>query len=155
MGMSCKVYKTRLFEDDMEVVSEGSKNILTYKRRPKKPEDKNMYFEATKKETKVYTKPSARTSYPSSIPSDIYYRWNGGCETVNLTGKRSGLLCNHNFYIYRNNKKICQKHAEVFIDTCGDDYISDYSDEYCSEDEDFIAPENDGTKIINGKVWLK
>jgi hypothetical protein len=88
-----------------------------HKRRTKKSEDKNdMYFEATKKETKkVYTNPSSNSS-----------RWNGGCETVNLTGKRAGLLCNHNFYIYRNNKKICQKHAEVFIDTCGDNYISDY-----------------------------
>ena len=149
--MSCKVYKTRLFEDDMEVVSEGSKNILSHKRRSKKPED-NMYFETKK----VCTKPTVRTSYQRcSSPSNIYYRWNGGCETVNLTGKRTGLLCNHSFYVYRNNKKMCQKHAEVFIDTCGDEYVSDYSDECCSEDEDFIAPENDGSKIINGKVWLK
>ena len=51
--MRCKVYKTKIFDDDMEVIAEGSKNILTHKRRAKPMEDKNKeYFEAVELQAK-------------------------------------------------------------------------------------------------------
>jgi hypothetical protein len=48
----CKVYKNKIFDDDMEVIAEGYKNILTHKRRSK-PIDKNKkYFEAVELQDK-------------------------------------------------------------------------------------------------------
>jgi hypothetical protein len=51
--MRCKVYKSKIFDDDIEVIAEGSKNILTYKRRSKPVEDRNKeYFEAVELQAK-------------------------------------------------------------------------------------------------------
>lgn len=83
--------------------------------------------------------------------------WKGECEIVNVTGNRKGLLCNSPFYTYKNNIKICRLHANSFIDVTEDvsEYEEGEADEFDTSDDDFIAEEDDGTKIINGKVLVE
>jgi len=49
---NCKVYKNKIFEDDMEVVAEGYKNILNHKRRSKTIDKNKKYFEAVDLQSK-------------------------------------------------------------------------------------------------------
>jgi hypothetical protein len=88
--------------------------------------------------------------------------WKGGCETINMTGKRAGKLCNGNFYrtktVNGRQIKCCYSHLdgsyqdveneESFCDEGADDEINE-------SDVSFIAPEDDGTVLLNGKVFGK
>lgn len=86
--------------------------------------------------------------------------WNGGCETITRTGKRAGMKCNGRFYRTKtvNGKEImsCYMHR----DGCHQDveneesfYEDDESDEINESDFSFIAPEDDGTFVLNGRVF--
>ena len=86
--------------------------------------------------------------------------WNGGCETITRTGKRAGMKCNGRFYRTKtvNGKEImsCYMHR----DGCHQDveneesfYEDDESDEINESDFSFIAPEDDGTVVMNGRVF--
>ena len=86
--------------------------------------------------------------------------WNGGCETITRTGKRAGLKCNGRFYGTKNVNgreiKSCYMHKdgchqdveneESFYEDGGDDEINE-------SDFSFIAPEDDGTVVMNGRVF--
>lgn len=82
--------------------------------------------------------------------------WRKGCEIVNETGKRIGKLCNCDFFTYTlSGLKVCRLHSKIFIDVTEDtsEYEEGSDDEFDFDDEDFIAEEDDGTKVINGKVY--
>ena len=92
--------------------------------------------------------------------------WNGGCETVTRTGKRSGKLCNNRFY--KKKKGMCNdsctlKSCYMHLEGDHQDVENDHSfynegldDQIYSNDFDFIAPEEDGrTILVNGKVFVK
>jgi len=88
--------------------------------------------------------------------------WNGGCETVTRTGKRKGKLCNNRNHFKKtmpdgSELKSCYMHSygdhqDVENDTSF--YNDGINDEIESNDFDFIAPEEDGTVLVNGKVFV-
>ena len=80
--------------------------------------------------------------------------WKRGCETINLTGKRQGKLCNCKYFSQKNGRKICRKHCEEFIDVAQELSVIEEEDDCETDDENFIADEDDGTKLINGKVLV-
>ena len=84
------------------------------------------------------------------------HSWRRGCEIINETGKRKGKLCNRSFHTYKNNIKICKMHFEIYIDVTEDssEYEEGENDDLEYGDFDFIAEEDDGTKIINGKRFV-
>lgn len=85
--------------------------------------------------------------------------WKGGCETINMTGKRVGKLCNGNFYRTKtvNGRSIrcCFNHLDGrFQDVENDSFCDEGADDEINEsDYSFIAPEDDGTFVVNGKVF--
>jgi hypothetical protein len=88
--------------------------------------------------------------------------WKGGCETVTRSGKRRGKLCNNRFYGRRVipdgcTMKSCYMHLEgAHLDVEHDQsfYNEGIDDQILSNDFDFIAPEDDGTVLVNGKVFV-
>lgn len=89
--------------------------------------------------------------------------WNGGCETVTRSGKRRGKLCNNRFYGQRVmpdgcTLKSCYMHLEGAHQDVEHDqsfYNEGIDDQIESNDFDFIASEEDGTVLVNGKVFVK
>ena len=89
--------------------------------------------------------------------------WNGGCETVTRSGKRRGKLCNNRFYGQRVmpdgcTLKSCYMHLEGAHQDVEHDksfYNEGIDDQIESNDFDFIAPEEDGTVLVNGKVFVQ
>ena len=86
--------------------------------------------------------------------------WNGGCESVTRTGKRIGKLCNARFYRTKtvNGIKIkcCYNHCDGSYQDAENEgsFCDDGSDDEIHEsDFSFIAPEDDGTLIVNGAVY--
>lgn len=85
--------------------------------------------------------------------------WKGGCETINMTGKRVGKLCNGNFYrtktINGRTIRCCYNHLDgCFQDVENDSFCEEGADDEINEsDYSFIAPEDDGTFVVNGKVF--
>jgi hypothetical protein len=104
---------------------------------------------------KVQSKPTvmAKTRTNKKLYHDR--TWKGGCETINLTGKRKGLLCNCKFFQRKNGRKICSKHSNDFIDIDEGLSEAEQDDDIDDEDFDFIAEEDDGRKLINGRVYPK
>lgn len=89
--------------------------------------------------------------------------WNGGCETVTRTGKRKGKLCNNRNHYKKtmpdgSELKSCYMHSDGDHQDVENDtsfYNDGINDEIYSNDLDFIAPEDDGTVLVNGKVFVK
>ena len=89
--------------------------------------------------------------------------WNGGCETVTRTGKRKGKLCNNRNHYKKtmpdgSELKSCHMHSDGDHQDVENDtsfYNDGINDEIYSNDLDFIAPEDDGTVLVNGKVFVK
>jgi len=89
--------------------------------------------------------------------------WNGGCETVTRTGKRKGKLCNNRNHFKKtmpdgSELKSCHMHSDGDHQDVENDtsfYNDGINDEIESNDFDFIAPEEDGTVLVNGKVFVK
>jgi hypothetical protein len=86
--------------------------------------------------------------------------WNGGCETITRTGKRAGLKCNGRFYATKNVNgreiKSCYMHRDGFHQDVENEesfYDDEDNDEINESDLSFIAPEDDGTYVINGRVF--
>jgi hypothetical protein len=89
--------------------------------------------------------------------------WNGGCETVTRTGKRKGKLCNNRNYCKKtmpdgSKLKSCYMHSDgdhQDVENETSFYNDGIDDEIYSNDFEFIAPEDDGTVLVNGKVFVK
>jgi len=86
--------------------------------------------------------------------------WNGGCETITRTGKRIGLKCNGRFYGTKNVNgreiKSCYMHRDGrYQDVENEEsfYEDGDDDEINESDFSFIAPEDDGTLVMNGRVF--
>ena len=84
--------------------------------------------------------------------------WNGGCETITRTGKRVGLKCNGRFYGTKNvngkSIKSCYMHRDGFHqDVENEESFYEDRDEINESDLSFIAPEDDGTFVLNGRVF--
>lgn len=86
--------------------------------------------------------------------------WNGGCETITRTGKRAGMKCNGRFYIKKNVNGKEIKSCYMHKDGCYQDVENEESfyedgddDEINESDLSFIAPEDDGTFVLNGRVF--
>jgi len=86
--------------------------------------------------------------------------WNGGCETITRTGKRAGLKCNGRFYATKNVNGREIKSCYMHRDGCHQDVENEESfyedgdnDEIEESDFSFIAPEDDGTVLVNGRVF--
>lgn len=86
--------------------------------------------------------------------------WNGGCESVTRTGKRVGKLCNARFYRTKTVNgieiKCCYNHCDGSYQDAENEgsFCDDGSDDEIHEsDFSFIAPEDDGTLIVNGAVY--
>jgi hypothetical protein len=84
--------------------------------------------------------------------------WNGGCETITRTGKRVGLKCNGRFYGTKNvngkSIKSCYMHRDGrYQDVENEESFYEDRDEINESDLSFIAPEDDGTVVMNGRVF--
>ena len=87
--------------------------------------------------------------------------WNGGCETITRTGKRAGKFCNNRFYKIRSIPNGCQlKSCYMHLEGSHQDveneasfYNEGVDDKINESDFNFIAPEDDGNIIVNGKVF--
>lgn len=90
--------------------------------------------------------------------------WNRGCETITRSGKRAGKLCNNRFYKIRSSipngcqLKSCYMHLEGSHQDVENEvsfYNEGVDDKIDESDFNFIAPEDDGNIIVNGKVFEK
>jgi len=89
--------------------------------------------------------------------------WNRGCETITRSGKRAGKLCNNRFYKTRSIPNGCQlKSCYMHLEGSHQDVENEVSfynegldDKIDESDFNFIAPEDDGNIIVNGKVFEK
>ena len=87
--------------------------------------------------------------------------WNRGCETITRSGKRAGKLCNNRFYKTRSIPNGCQlKSCYMHLEGSHQDVENEVSfynegldDKIDESDFNFIAPEDDGNIIVNGKVF--
>ena len=55
-----------------------------------------------------------RNKYQESSAFDK--SWNGGCDVINVSGKRKGKLCNCPLYKKENGLKMCYTHYLLLID---------------------------------------
>lgn len=92
--------------------------------------------------------------------TSIDRNWNGGCETITRTGKRAGMKCNGRFYRTKNVNGRKIKSCYMHRDGCHQDVENEESfyedggdDEINESDFSFIAPEDDGTVVMNGRVF--
>lgn len=87
--------------------------------------------------------------------------WNRGCETITRSGKRAGKFCNNRFYKIRSIPNGCQlKSCYMHLEGPHQDVENEVSfynegvdDKINESDFNFIAPEDDGNIIVNGKVF--